>query len=131
MEIERDPKLHSIWSMLKKRNPVYTYGTQFIASCFIYIYIYLYIYRGIYLHIYIYYNIHTYIFDFLTETITYKGIPTPRILVKDHKKADLEGKFRHVCWCQSPILLKHFLKSAIKEYGIYLTERGWIIQNEG
>ena len=35
MEIERDPKLHSILSILKKRDPVYAYGTQFTASCFL------------------------------------------------------------------------------------------------
>ena len=38
-DIKRYPKLHSIWPMLKKRNPVYAYRTQFTASCFIYIYI--------------------------------------------------------------------------------------------
>ena len=35
MEIKRDPKLHSIWSMQKKRKTVYANGTQFTASRFI------------------------------------------------------------------------------------------------
>ena len=30
---------------------------------------------------------------FLTETINSKAIPTPKILIKDHKKADASGEY--------------------------------------
>ena len=63
-------------------------------------------------------------FSFVKESIVSKSIPTPKLLIKDHKKKDDHGEFIRRLVIPATILLLPSLSSAIWESGEFWTRQG-------